>query len=180
MALTQNMWVVITTKQRTMHISCLQGSNYLEPRFPIDIIHLPDSCKAITDTFTLPGHSRLIKEVRPGRLGWQQYKFELKYFKIQDFTLIKEIKPKDITEKQLLTALNAVPHVSQLPVQDLTAQLTEINTSYPYIMPGYLKIILAIVATIVFVIIVVICIVLKNKGVGMTVFRFCFTRKSKQ
>ena len=131
MALTQNMWVVITTKQQTMHISCLQGSNYLEPKFPIDIIHLPDSCEAITDTFTLPAHSRLIKEVRPGCLGWQQYKFELKYSKIQDFTLMKEIKSKDITEKQLVTALNAVPHVSQLPVQDLTAQLTEITHILP-------------------------------------------------
>ena len=50
-------------KPTCIHITCLIYSYLLNVRHPFDIIYLPNSCKASTNSFFLPSNDDLMCEV---------------------------------------------------------------------------------------------------------------------
>ena len=80
-------WAISTMKPSKLQVVCLTSSYYIKLKFPIDIIHIPDTCKAYTNTFFLPESSSLSKEIGSGKPGNQPTDFDLDYTDVPDFYL---------------------------------------------------------------------------------------------
>ena len=107
-SLEPNYWVVITQKLIVLHINCLQHTSYKKVQHPIDIIHLEDGCEATFTTLVLPGHSPLIKEDNY-LARTHSVTFKLQYTEIQDFQLLKQIFPCQLSSKELEQIGNSIP-----------------------------------------------------------------------
>ena len=151
MSLEPNYWVVITQTPTILHINCLKATTYLQVKYPIDIVHLQDGCEAASATLVLPGHSRLVKEDN-FLMESHSVKFTLRYTEIQDFTLVQQIIPTQLSPEQLKAIGNSIPEPQTSSITKLQGQLKHINTNYPYIMPFYLKIIITCISTILLVV----------------------------
>ena len=151
LSLEPNYWVVITQSPIVLQINCLLTTTYLKVKYPIDIVHLKDGCEAASATLVLPGHSRLIKEDN-FLMESHSVKFTLRYMEMQDFTLVRQIIPTQLSPEQLKAIGNSIPEPQVSSIAKLQGQLKQINTNYPYIMPFYLKIIITCISTILLVV----------------------------
>ena len=147
LSLEPNFWVVITQKPLVLHVNCLRETTYIQPQYPIDILHLNDGCEATAATLVLPGHSRLVKEDQFLREG-HSLQLTLKYKELYDFQLIKQIIPHKLTPQQLKTIGERIPEPQTIPLIKLKGQLKQINENYPYQLPLTVKIIIGIASTI--------------------------------
>ena len=84
--------VITTMKPSKLHVVCLTSSYCVKHKFPIDIIHVPDVCKAYTNTFFLPARNSLSKGIGSRRPENQPSNFNLDYTDVSDFTLVSDIK----------------------------------------------------------------------------------------
>ena len=100
--------MVITQKPIVLHINCLQQTTYKKVKYAIDIIHLEDGCEATSVTLVLPGHSCLITEDNY-LARTHSAQFKLQYIEIQDFQLLKQIFPRQLTPKELEKIGNNIP-----------------------------------------------------------------------
>ena len=130
LSLEPNFWVVITQKPLVLHVNCLRETTYIQPQYPIDILHLNDGCEATAATLVLPGHSRLVKEDQFLREG-HSLQLTLKYKELYDFQLIKQIIPHKLTPQQLKTIRERIPEPQTIPLIKLKGQLKQINENYP-------------------------------------------------
>ena len=146
LSLEPNFWVVITQKLIVLHINCLQRTSYKKVQHPIDIIHLEDGCKTTSTTLVLPGHSRLIKEDNY-LARTHSVTFKLQYTEIQDFRLLKQIFPRQLSPEELEKIGNSIPEPQSSSITKLQGQLKFINKNYPHSMPLYLKIVIACSST---------------------------------
>ena len=146
LSLKPNFWVVITQKLIVLHINCLQRTSYKKVQHPIDIIHLEDGCEATSTTLVLPGHSHLIKEDNY-LARTHSVTFKLQYTEIQDFPLLKQIFPRQLSPEELEKIGNSIPEPQSSLITKLQGQLKFINTNYPHSMPLYLKIVIACCST---------------------------------
>ena len=55
-------WAITTMRSFKLHVVCLTSLYYIKLKFPIDIIHVPDTCKAYINTFFLPARIVLAKK----------------------------------------------------------------------------------------------------------------------
>ena len=62
-------WAITTMKTLELQILCLTSSYCIKLKFPTDIIHIHDTCKAYTTMFFLPARNSLSKE-RIGKLSY--------------------------------------------------------------------------------------------------------------
>ena len=153
LSLEPNFWVVITQKPIVLHINCLQRMSYKKVQHPIDIIHLEDGCEATSTTLVLPRHSRLIKEDNY-LARTHSVTFKLQYSEIQDFWLLKQIFPRQLSPEELEKIGNSIPEPQSSSITKLQGQLKFINTNYPHSMPLYLKIVIACSSTAILIIVV--------------------------
>ena len=151
MSLEPNYWVVTTQTPTILHVNCLRATTYLQVKYPIDIVHLQDGCEAASATLVLPGHSQLVKEDN-FLMESHSVKFTLHYTEIQDFTLVRQIIPTQLSPEQLKAIGNSIPEPQTSSITKLQGQFKPINTNYPYIMPFYLKIIITCISTILLVV----------------------------
>ena len=77
-------WAFTTMKPK-LQIVCLTSSYYVKLKFPIDTIHVPDACKAYTNTFFLPARNSLSKEIGSRKLENQPSNFDPGYTDVSDF-----------------------------------------------------------------------------------------------
>ena len=70
-------WTITTMKPSKLHVVCLTSLYYIKIKFPIDIIHVPDACKAYTNTLFLSARNSLSKkkvlgnqQINPVTLTW--------------------------------------------------------------------------------------------------------------
>ena len=141
LSLEPNFWVVITQKPIVLHINCLQHTSYKKVKHPIDIVHLDYGCEATSVTLVLPGHSHLIKEDNY-LARTHSVQFKLQYTEIQDFWLLKQIFPRQLTPKELEKIGNSIPEPQSSSITKLRGQIKYINTNYPHSMPLYLKMVI--------------------------------------
>ena len=127
--------------------------SYKKVQHPIDIIHLEDGCEATSTTLVLRGHSRLIKEDNY-LARTHSVKFKLQYTEIQDFRLLKQIFPHQLSPKELEKIGNSIPEPQSSSITKLQGQLKFINTNYPHSMPLYLKIIIACSSTAILIVVI--------------------------
>ena len=153
LSLEPNFWVVITQKPIVLHINCLQHTSYQKVQHPIDIIHLEDGCEATSATLVLPGHSCLIKEDNY-LVRTHSVRFKLQYTEIQDFQLLKQIFPHQLSPEELEKIRNSIPEPQSSSITKLQGQLKFINTKYPHSMPLYLKITIACSSTAIVIIVI--------------------------
>ena len=73
-------------KPLELQVVCLTSSYYFNLKFPIDISHIPDACKAYTNTFFSPARNSLSKEICSRKLRNQPTNFDLDYTDVSDFT----------------------------------------------------------------------------------------------
>ena len=146
-SLEPNFWVVVTQNPVILHVNCLKETTYLQPQYPIDILHLEDGCEATAATLVLPGHSRLVKEDQFLREG-HAVQLTLEYEEFYDFQLVKQIIPHKLTPQQLKAIGEQIPEPQTVPLTKLKGQLLQINQNYPYQLPLVVKIIIAITSTI--------------------------------
>ena len=130
LSLEPNFWVVITQKPIVLHINCLQCTSYKKVKHPIDIIHLEDGCEATSATLVLPGHSRLIKEDNY-LTRTHPVQFKLQYTKIQDFQLLKQIFPHQLTPKELEKIGNSIPEPQSSSITNITNYIANKLTWWP-------------------------------------------------
>ena len=147
-SLEPNFGVIITQKPLVLHVNCLRDTTYLQPQYPIDILHLEDGCEATAATLVLPGHSRLVKENQFLREGHSVH-LTLKYSELHDFQLIKQIIPRKLSPKQLKAIGEGIPEPQTVPITKLQGQLKQINENYPYQLPFTIKLVLSITGIIV-------------------------------
>ena len=81
-------WVITTMKPSKLQVVCLTSSYCIKLKFPIDIIHIPNTCEAYTNTFFLPSRNSLSKEIGSRKSGNQHINFDLDYTDVSDFTLV--------------------------------------------------------------------------------------------
>ena len=136
-----------------LHINCLQRTSYKKVKHPIDIFHLEDGCEATSATLVLPGHSRLNQEDN-FLTRTHSVQFKLQYTKIQDFWLLKQIFPHQLTPKELEKIGDSIPEPQSSSITKLQGRIKFINTNYPHSMPLYLKIIIACSSTTAIIIII--------------------------
>ena len=129
-----------------LHINCLQHTSYKKVKHPIDIIHLEDGCEATSATLVLPGHSYLIKEDNY-LARTHSVQFKLQYTEIQDFRLLKQIFPCQLTPKELEKIGNSIREPQSSSITKLQGLIRFINTNYPHSIPLYLKIVIACSST---------------------------------
>ena len=146
LSLEPNFWVVITQKPIVLHINCLQHTSYKKVKHPIDIVHEDNGCEATSVTLVLPGCSHLIKEDNY-LARTHSVQFKLQYIEIQDFWLLKQIFPRQLTPKELEKIGNSIPEPQSSSITKLQGQIRYINTNYPHSMPFYLKIVIACSST---------------------------------
>ena len=94
-------WAITTMRPSKIQVICLTSSNYIKLKILIDIIHVPDACKAYTNMFVLPGKNSLSKEIGSRRLEDQPSNFDLDYTDVSDFTLIRDINVPPLTKDEL-------------------------------------------------------------------------------
>ena len=56
-------WAITTMKPSKLQVVCLTSSYYVKLKFPVNIIHIPDTCKDYTNMFFLPSRNSLNKEI---------------------------------------------------------------------------------------------------------------------
>ena len=129
-----------------LHIKCLQRTSYQKVQHLIDIIQLEDGCEATSPPLVLPGHCRLIKEHNYLKRT-HSVTFKLQYTEIQDFRLLKQIFPQQLSPKELEKIGNSILEPQSSSITKLQGQLRNINTNYLHSMPLYLKIVIACCST---------------------------------
>ena len=131
-----------------MYITCLTKTSYIELQHPLDIILLEESCEASTPSMLLPSCTTLSKEISQTKLGFQQEQLKLNYTDIKDFTAIKYMPLKKLTEDQLNKWVQEIPDIKDITLGKLNITLLDISNEYPWQMPTWLKIFLSITITI--------------------------------
>ena len=139
-------------------------SYYITLKFPIDIIHIPDACKAYTNMFFLPARNSLSKEISSRKLGNQPTIFDLDYTDVPDFTLVRDIKIPALAEKELENFATNIPEMMEVTAESLSTKLQEINRNYPYVMPDWLKIMLTVTSTVIATIVIAVIIYIKKSS----------------
>ena len=91
--------------------------------FPLDIIHIPDACKAYTNTFFLPTRNSLSKEIGSRKPGNQPINFDLDYTDVSDFNLVRDIKIPPLTKKELEKLVTNIPEMGEVTVHSLNTKL---------------------------------------------------------
>ena len=147
-----------------LHVVCLTSLYYIKLKFPIDIIHVSDVCKAYTNTFFLPARNSLCKEIGSRRPENQPSNFNPDYTDVSDFTLIRDINIPPLTKDELKELATNIPEMEEVTVHTLSNKLQDININYPYTMPDWLKIMLTITSTIIAIIVIVVVIYAKMPG----------------
>ena len=79
--------------------------------------------------------------------------FKLQYTEIQDFRLLKQIFPRQLSPKELEKIGNSIPEPQSSSIMKLQGQIRLINTNYPHSMPLYLKIVIACCSTAILVVV---------------------------
>ena len=74
-------------KPSKLQVVCLMPSCYVKLEFPIDIIHVPDTCEAYTNMFFLPARNSL--KIGSRKSENQPSNFGLDYTDVSDFTLVE-------------------------------------------------------------------------------------------
>ena len=83
---------------------------------------------------------------------------------MSDFTLIRDINISPLTKDEWKELATNIPEMVEVTVQTLSNKLQEINSSYPYAMPDWLKIMLTVTSTIIAIIVIVVAIYAKKSG----------------
>ena len=179
LSLEPNLWVIITQKPIVLHINCLQHTSYKKVQHPIDIIHLEDGCETTSTTLVLPGHFHLIKEDNYLARS-HSVMFKLQYTEIQDFQLLKQIFPRQLSPEELEKIGNSIPEPQSSSITKLQGQLKFINTNYPHSMPLYLKIVIACSSTAIFIIVLYVTYRYRKYGCTQGLLKPLCHKKCKQ
>ena len=118
---------------------CLTPSYYVKCTFLIDIIHVPDACKANTNMFFLPARNSLSKEIGSRKSEKQPGNFDLDYTDVSDFTLVRDINIPPLTKDELERLATNITEMAEVTVHTLSNILQEINRNYPYTIPDWFK-----------------------------------------
>ena len=85
-----------------------------QTQFPIDIIHIPDACKAYTNMCFVPARNSLSKEIGSRKLGNKPNDFNLEYTDVSDFTLVRDIQIPPLTKKELENVGTNIPRMAEM------------------------------------------------------------------
>ena len=149
-------------KPSKLHVVCLTSLYYVKHKLPIDIIHVPDACKAYTNMFFLPGRNSLSKEIGSKRPENQPSDFNWDHTDVSDFTLVRDINIPPLTKDELERLATNIPEMSEVTVHTLSNKLQIINSNYHYTMPDWLKIMLTVISTIIAIVVVVVVVYAKK------------------
>ena len=155
---------ITTMKPSKLQVVCLTSSYYAKLKFPIDIIHVPDACKACTNTFFLPARYSLSKEIGSRKSENQPSNFDLDYTDVSNFTLVRDINIPSLKKNELEKLATNIPEMAEVTVHTMSTKLQEINKNYPYTMLDWLKIMLTITSTIIAITVLVVVIYAKKSG----------------
>ena len=92
-----------------LQVVCLTSSYYIKLKCPVDIIFLPDTCEAYTNTFYLPARNSLSKEVDYRKIGSRLTNIILEYKDVYDFALIKGLQIPNLTTDELTRFATEIP-----------------------------------------------------------------------
>ena len=157
-------WAITTMKPSKLQAVCLTSSYYIKLKFPIDIVQIPDACKAYTNTFFLPTRNSLSKEIGYRKLGNRPNIFNLNYTDVSDFTLVRDIQIPPLTKKELEKSATNMMKMVEVTVKSLSTKLKNIHRNYPFLMPDWLKIMLTVTCTVVIIIVIALIIYIKKSG----------------
>ena len=114
LALDSQFLAIVTVKPTTMYITCLTKTSYVELQHPLDIIFLEESCEASTPSMLLLSCTTLSKEISQTKLGFRQEQLKLNHTDIKDFTAIKYMPLKKLTEDQLDKWVQEIPDIKDI------------------------------------------------------------------
>ena len=123
-------WNITTMRPSKLHVVCLTSSYYIKLKFPIDIIHVPDACKAYTNTFFLPARNNLSKEIGSRRPENQPSNFNLDYTDVSDFTLIRDINIPPLMLYNILLPINH--YIGSIAIKAMTKTMNNIGIPHGY------------------------------------------------
>ena len=147
-----------------LQVICLISSYYIKLKHPIDIIIVPDTCEAYTNTFYLPARNSFSNDVNSRNISRRFTNFTLEYKDIYDFALIKRLKIPNLTTNESTKLAREISKMKDVMIHSLNAKLRKINKNYPWSMSHWLKIILMITSKIIGIVFIVIMICLRRSG----------------
>ena len=162
-----------------MQVVCLSWSYYIKLKCPVDIIFLPNTCEAYTNTFYLPSRNSLSKEVDSRKIGSKLTNFTLEDKDVYDFALIKGLQIPNLTTDELTKLAIEMPEIQEVTIHSLKTKLKEINRNYPWLMPDWLKIVLTVTSTIIGIVFVVVIYLRRTSNCMLSGKHLNKKRKSK-
>ena len=94
--------------------------------------YLPNVSETNSDSFFLPSNSQWTSEVHSRNLCIKLINFEMRYERLNNFTLMKEFTP--LSERALNKLSSKIPWLQEFLFQHVNKLLCEIDEKYPYHM----------------------------------------------
>ena len=102
-----------------LQVVCLISSYYIKCKCPVDVIFLPDTCEAYTNTFCLTARNSLNKEVDSSKIGSRFTTFTLEYKDMYDFLLLKKLQIPNLTTDELTKLATELPEMKDVMMYSL-------------------------------------------------------------
>ena len=147
-------WIVSGARQEVMHIQCPNHEQRIEIDQQVQIVPLPNGCSAYSNSLYIPAYTDLAKD--EGNITSKEFiGFSSKPTPIIDYKMIQDFPIHKLTEEQIARQVNLLPDLKDVTKGRIIKELEQINNTYPYHMPRWLSLLIAICSSFLFTLIIV-------------------------
>ena len=133
------LWVVSALVTEKLQIRCVMTDQYVEIKPPLQILDIRNGCEAFSSTIYIPAKSELIATLQSITCSMCFLNYNTKYSNILQYLVWLKISFAQLTPEETNTLKSKLQLLPSMPVEDFEKELEQIDTNYPFSIPGSLQ-----------------------------------------
>ena len=149
-----NTWALAVLEPTRLHVTCLTYSYQIDVKTSFKIIELENSCQAYSPNIILPSGNQMSQKRNDSLIKQRFFNYDEGYSAIPNFFLMQTFNFTKLTPEQIDKLSNDLPLIEQIQVHNVKAMLKKINKNYPFELPIYGYVSIAIGGTLLVVLVI--------------------------
>ena len=149
-----NTWALAVLEPTRLHVTCLTYSYQIDVKTSFKIIELENSCQAYSPNIILPSGNQMSQKRNDSIIKQRFFNYDEGYSAIPNFFLMQTFNFTKLTPEQIDKLSNDLPLIEQIQVHNVKAMLKKINKNYPFELPIYGYVSIAIGGTLLVVLVI--------------------------
>ena len=143
-----NTWALAVLEPIKLHVTCLTYSYQIDVKTSFKLVELENSCQAYSPNIILPSGNQMSEKRENSLIKQRFFNYDEGYISIPNFFLMQTFNITKLSSEQIDKLSNDLPIITRTPIHNVTALLREINKNYPFELPIYGYVSIAIGGTV--------------------------------